>query len=330
LTGKVVSEIFFCLAELFKFSGADTGIKTRTSNRGRARVFEINWEEVSKYLKAIEAVEDTSFEVRDQNEDVSMEDCTPTSSASGVRPSRRILLQDDQTQEQPKQEPPTNEAKVSASEETPETEYQGERRNANLRFFPQVFQKHLMAKCPLGSPLENLTVVLKSTKSSGGYQEVVNGQVQLYTGERIPYYDLLWMRIVKYLEILNIDAKCLLPCPYITTGRCARLGPHPGSACYDKEHFVKLYNSVSDITYGDCSFLNDCYNLSTCVYLHYGTTGCIKPPTFFDKIRLPDEVKMPLLEHGSGDLRKGLEILQTNVKAIRVSEKLPSSYVRQL
>jgi hypothetical protein len=225
-----------------------------------------------------------------------MEDCTPTSSASGVRPPRRILLQDDQTQEQPKQEPPTNEAKVSASEETPETEYQGERGNASLRFFP-----------PLGIPLENLTVVLKSTQSSGGYQEVVNVQVQLYTGERISYHDLLWMRIVKYLEILNIDAKCILPYPYITTGRCARLGPHPGSACYDKEHFVKLYNSVSDITYGDWSFLNDCYNLSTCVYLHYGTTGCIKPPTFFDKIRLPDEVQMPLvntdLETGERDWR---------------------------
>jgi hypothetical protein len=46
--------------------------------------------------------------------------------------------------------------------------------------------------------------------------------------------------------------------------------------------------------------------MSTCVYLHYGTTGCIKPPTFFDKMRMSDEVKRQL-ESGFGDLRKVVE-----------------------
>jgi hypothetical protein len=68
--------------------------------------------------------------------------------------------------------------------------------------------------------------------------------------------------------------------------------------------------------------------MSTCVYLHYGTTGCIKPPTF-DKMRMSDEVKRQL-ESGFGDLRKVLETIQTNVEIIRVSEKFLSSYVLQL
>jgi hypothetical protein len=322
LTGRVVSEIFVCLNALFKFSGADIGFETTESDRGRARVTMINWEEVAKYLEAVE--------VHDNNEDVNMEDPAPATMVAGFTRSRRLVLDRNKAQEQPKQEEPLPiEAtvlpnKIGELVKTSESKALDMRTNSLVRFFPQGFQSYITIKYPVGVTLENLPLVPKPIESSGGYKEVVNGHVALYTGEYVPYNELLMMRLIKYLEIHNIDAKCVLPCPYITTSRCMRLGPNLGTACTDKLHFEKLFNDVSDIAYGDCSYLNGCYNMNTCVFLHYKFKGCIKPVTFFDKIKLPDEVKMPLLESGGGDLRKALENVQTGVKTVRVSKTFPS------
>lgn len=55
-------------------------------------------------------------------------------------------------------------------------------------------------------------------------------------------------------------------CPYGTKGECQR---NAGSVPCKKLHFKKIIQKHTDETLGDCSFLNTCFHMDTCKYVHY-------------------------------------------------------------
>ena len=56
-------------------------------------------------------------------------------------------------------------------------------------------------------------------------------------------------------------------CSFGTKEECRRSNPNP-QAC-DKLHFKKIINKHTDESLGDCSFLNTCFHMDTCKYVHY-------------------------------------------------------------
>ncbi|KAF6020880.1 hypothetical protein EB796_020795 [Bugula neritina] len=54
-------------------------------------------------------------------------------------------------------------------------------------------------------------------------------------------------------------------CSYGTRSECRTV---KGSVC-DKVHFRKLIHQHTDTALGDCSFLNTCFHMDTCKYIHY-------------------------------------------------------------
>lgn len=73
-------------------------------------------------------------------------------------------------------------------------------------------------------------------------------------------------------------------CRYGTRQECQRnrvsdSGNGNGSAC-DKVHFIKIVQAHTDETLGDCSFLNTCFHIKTCRYVHYEVDSAdIESPT---------------------------------------------------
>lgn len=60
-------------------------------------------------------------------------------------------------------------------------------------------------------------------------------------------------------------------CPYGTKDECFRIHYNKNilhKKC-DKIHFRRILKVHTDITLGDCSFLNTCYNINSCKYIHY-------------------------------------------------------------
>ena len=59
-------------------------------------------------------------------------------------------------------------------------------------------------------------------------------------------------------------------CPHKTFIQCIRTAPYPESHTCDKVHFKPILRPHTDISLGDCSYLNTCHRmLDTCKYLHY-------------------------------------------------------------
>ncbi|XP_059147782.1 N6-adenosine-methyltransferase subunit METTL3-like [Physella acuta] len=56
-------------------------------------------------------------------------------------------------------------------------------------------------------------------------------------------------------------------CQYGTREECQRTGPD-GAVC-KRLHFKKIINKHTDESLGDCSFLNTCFHMETCKYVHY-------------------------------------------------------------
>ncbi|XP_047350478.1 N6-adenosine-methyltransferase subunit METTL3 [Vespa velutina] len=77
-------------------------------------------------------------------------------------------------------------------------------------------------------------------------------------------------------------------CPHGTRVDCAKLNGGPGFAEKCKKlHFKKIIQSHTDESLGDCSFLNTCFHMDTCKYVHYevdGPTAQIKEPNDSDGI----------------------------------------------
>ncbi|XP_043487399.1 N6-adenosine-methyltransferase subunit METTL3 [Polistes fuscatus] len=63
-------------------------------------------------------------------------------------------------------------------------------------------------------------------------------------------------------------------CPHGTRVDCAKLNGGPGFAEKCKKlHFKKIIQSHTDESLGDCSFLNTCFHMDTCKYVHYEVDG---------------------------------------------------------
>ncbi|QQP41256.1 N6adenosinemethyltransferase MTA70like protein, partial [Caligus rogercresseyi] len=54
-------------------------------------------------------------------------------------------------------------------------------------------------------------------------------------------------------------------CSHSTKSECLKLG---GRSC-DKLHFAKIIQGHTDESLGDCSFLNTCFHMDSCKYIHY-------------------------------------------------------------
>lgn len=60
-------------------------------------------------------------------------------------------------------------------------------------------------------------------------------------------------------------------CPHGTRIDCERGG---GGADCKKLHFKKIIQKHTDESLGDCSFLNTCFHMDTCKYVHYEVDRC--------------------------------------------------------
>ncbi|KAG7199738.1 hypothetical protein KM043_000411 [Ampulex compressa] len=68
-------------------------------------------------------------------------------------------------------------------------------------------------------------------------------------------------------------------CPHGTKVDCVKLSGGPGyvEKC-KKLHFKKIIQSHTDESLGDCSFLNTCFHMDTCKYVHYEVDGPTAQP----------------------------------------------------
>ncbi|XP_076280257.1 methyltransferase like 3 [Lasioglossum baleicum] len=68
-------------------------------------------------------------------------------------------------------------------------------------------------------------------------------------------------------------------CPHGTRVDCVKLNGGPGfSEKCKKLHFKKIIQSHTDESLGDCSFLNTCFHMDTCKYVHYEVDGPTTQP----------------------------------------------------
>ncbi|XP_011156251.1 N6-adenosine-methyltransferase subunit METTL3 isoform X2 [Solenopsis invicta] len=68
-------------------------------------------------------------------------------------------------------------------------------------------------------------------------------------------------------------------CPHGTKVDCMKLNGGPGFADKCKKlHFKKIIQSHTDESLGDCSFLNTCFHMDTCKYVHYEVDGPTAQP----------------------------------------------------
>jgi len=56
-------------------------------------------------------------------------------------------------------------------------------------------------------------------------------------------------------------------CQHSTKAECCKM--HQTSTPCEKLHFVKILQQHTDESLGDCSFLNTCFHMDTCKYIHY-------------------------------------------------------------
>ena len=56
-------------------------------------------------------------------------------------------------------------------------------------------------------------------------------------------------------------------CQHSTKAECCKM--NQSSQPCDKLHFVKILQQHTDESLGDCSFLNTCFHMDTCKYIHY-------------------------------------------------------------
>ncbi|XP_046386231.1 N6-adenosine-methyltransferase catalytic subunit [Ischnura elegans] len=64
-------------------------------------------------------------------------------------------------------------------------------------------------------------------------------------------------------------------CPHGTKGECAKVSS--GSEPCKKLHFKKIIQKHTDESLGDCSFLNTCFHMDSCKYVHYEVDGPTVP-----------------------------------------------------
>ncbi|PVD20656.1 hypothetical protein C0Q70_18814 [Pomacea canaliculata] len=87
-------------------------------------------------------------------------------------------------------------------------------------------------------------------------------------------------------------------CPYGVKDECLKFSQQTGTVC-NKLHFKKIIQKHTDESLGDCSFLNTCFHMDTCKYVHYEIeTGSANEATVLKK---ETGVSKKLPEAGMGD-----------------------------
>ena len=87
---------------------------------------------------------------------------------------------------------------------------------------------------------------------------------KLILEQAMPAFATAWLRHCNFLTLtyLLISFKVREFCEWVTKQECKRIGVKLGSC--KKLHFRKLLHSHTDVTLGDCSFLNTCFHMDTC------------------------------------------------------------------
>ena len=65
-------------------------------------------------------------------------------------------------------------------------------------------------------------------------------------------------------------------CPHGTRVECAKVQQEEDEKC-NRLHFKKIIQAHTDVVLGDCSFLNTCFHMSTCKYVHYQVDNAEQP-----------------------------------------------------
>lgn len=87
-------------------------------------------------------------------------------------------------------------------------------------------------------------------------------------------------------------------CPHGTKEECIKVSD-TNEPC-NKLHFKKIIQKHTDESLGDCSFLNTCFHMDTCKYVHYevdySTVNQLSKPQKIDKLdKVPNDRKLPIL-----------------------------------
>lgn len=87
-------------------------------------------------------------------------------------------------------------------------------------------------------------------------------------------------------------------CPHGTKEECIKVSD-TNEPC-NKLHFKKIIQKHTDESLGDCSFLNTCFHMDTCKYVHYevdySTVNQLSKPQKMDKLdKVPNDRKLPIL-----------------------------------
>ncbi|XP_012259780.1 N6-adenosine-methyltransferase subunit METTL3 [Athalia rosae] len=94
-------------------------------------------------------------------------------------------------------------------------------------------------------------------------------------------------------------------CPHGTRTDCLKLNVQTGTAnekC-KKLHFKKILQNHTDESLGDCSFLNTCFHMDTCKYVHYEVDG----PTAQPK------------DQGEIDVTRGITVTKTTIQDVKTT-----------
>ncbi|KAA8899657.1 hypothetical protein FN846DRAFT_990048 [Sphaerosporella brunnea] len=304
LSGKIISDMLYALNVIFSFCEYPPGISITADDRSRAVLTSIDWNEVSKYLKAIERLGNMNY--HPAAKDSRFISQANTDSAQGITVRRIVPDEYASTKEY------GDETEVQLDDDPFECDPVEVARS-------EINAARFLATELSGAPSSD--VLTSPTHEAGGYTDMIDGQVKSYSHGLINYHDLIILRLVKFLETFNLDDDVQLPCVHITTEKCMEI--NKGGPCPYRAHFYKLVTEATDESLGDCTFLNGCYNLPVCPYIHYRTLQPSERTTFYQRMNLPLEVTELVMDKGNGDFRAGVDLIQ---KAVRRA-KPPAQWI---
>lgn len=79
----------------------------------------------------------------------------------------------------------------------------------------------------------------------------------------------------------------------------------------NKLHFKKIIQAHTDLVLGDCSFLNTCFHMSTCKYVHYQVDNeqILVKPSKIDQIESGSETTPPIVPKRTIEQPSGLSLI---------------------
>jgi hypothetical protein len=108
--------------------------------------------------------------------------------------------------------------------------------------------------------------------------------------DKTPHTEIYRARLKNSVECVDLRMPIKIPCRHTTPNACMLAG-NSEEPCPDKVHFVIQANELTDVRLGDCSYLEACYNIDTCPYVHYETIPALKPKMLYELYNFPKEYK---------------------------------------